>query len=134
MDWPSGHETIHQICLKIFTLILIPFFFYRKHLQLLPYLRYLTSPRLILFWDITSQNVHLYVLLNCLYQLFWLNSVIAQWLKYFVWELQIMSSNPPEDFVHIYWIKVLKIKFVFQNCPFFRQFDLSTSYPLCCLS
>lgn len=64
------------------------------------------------------------VLLNNLYQLFWLNFVIyiAQWLTFQAYKPQITSSNPPGTFVHINSTKILKIKFFYQNCISVRLF------------
>lgn len=54
------------------------------------------------FYDSTSQNGNLNVLLICLYQMIRLNIIIAEWLKYRAYELQITRSNPPWAFLHIY--------------------------------
>lgn len=77
------------------------------------------------------------VLLNNLYQLFWLNFVIyiAQWLTFQAYKPQITSSNPPGTLVHINSTKILKIKFFYQNCISVRLFFyLNSSHASCYLS
>lgn len=64
----------------------------------------------ILIYDTTSKNGDCNVLLNCLYQSIWLNIFIAQCLKYWACEPQIMSyKNLPGTLVHMYLIKFFKI-------------------------
>lgn len=62
------------------------------------------------------------VLLNNLYQLFWLNFVIyiyiAQWLTYQAYKPQIISSNPPGTLVHIFENQIFLSKLHFCS-PFF---------------
>lgn len=64
------------------------------------------------------------VLLNSLYQLFWLNFVIyiAQWLTYRAYKPKIISSNPPGTLVHINSTNILKIKFFYKDCIYVRIF------------
>lgn len=66
-----------------------------------------------------SQGGNLNVLLICFYQSIWLSITIAQWWKCRACELHITSSNLPGAFVHIYWIKFLRINFLSKIAYFF---------------
>lgn len=88
------------------------------------------------FMTLRQKNGDCNVLLNCLYQSIWLNIFIAQCLKYWACEPQIMSyKNLPGTLVHMYLIKFFKIMIFIQNCICFHLFYLHvyTSYASCYL-